>query len=91
ITLNKLKETAEAMNCELIYAIVPKITASQSRPSIDELLNKQAQHKAKNIVNRASEQMALEAQALNNASLQKEIERLSKNFLDKMPKDFWED
>ena len=91
ITLNKLKQTADAMDCELIYAIVPKTTSTQNKPSVDELLIKQAQHKAKDIVKRAAEQMALEAQALDKESLQKEIERLSKDFLDKMPKDFWED
>jgi predicted DNA-binding mobile mystery protein A len=84
ITINKLKQTAEVMGCELVYAIVPKTA------SIDNLLNKQAQYKAQDIVNRASEQMRLEGQSLDKVSLQKEIERLAKNYLDEMPADFWE-
>jgi predicted DNA-binding mobile mystery protein A len=89
ITLKKLKQVADAMNCELIYAIVPKATLNNPKPSMNDILQAQADKKALEIVKRASNQMQMEEQGLNEKALKKEVERLSKQLLDKMPKDFW--
>ena len=89
ITLKKLKQAAEAMNCELVYAIVPKATAEQPVVDVSALLAKQAERKARSIVQRAGVQMALEAQALGTSAQEKEVERLKNKLLHDMPRDFW--
>ena len=89
ITLKKLKQAAEAMNCELVYAIVPKATAEQPVVDVSALLAKQAEHKARSIVRRAGVQMALEAQALGASAQEKEVGRLKNKLLNDMPRDFW--
>lgn len=90
ITLKKLKEVAQAMDCELIYAIVPKPTNSNPKPLIEDIIHKQAQIKASAIVKNASTQMMLESQELTKAALKKEIERLTRQLANDMPKNFWE-
>lgn len=90
ITIKKLKEVAQAMDCELIYAIVPKPTVKNSNPLINDIINKQAQIKASKIVNSASTQMMLESQELTKSALKKEVERLTEQLLNDRPKDFWE-
>jgi predicted DNA-binding mobile mystery protein A len=89
ITLKKLKQAAEAMNCELVYAIVPKATAEQPVADVSALLARQAERKARSIVRRAGVQMALEAQALRASAQEKEVERLKNKLLNDMPRDFW--
>jgi len=89
ITLKKLQQVAQAMECELIYALVPKSTMNNPRPLIRDVLQKQAHHKASKIVNRASTQMIMESQELKGDDLKKEVNRLSEHMLNEMPKDFW--
>lgn len=84
LTLKTMQDMAEAMDCRLVFAIVPK-------EDIETLINKQAQKKAKLIVKRTSNHMALEAQLLSNNQLQYEVDRLAKEMVDKMPSDFWDD
>jgi len=90
ITLKKLKQVANAMDCEFIYAIVPKPTKDNPQPLIDDIIHKQARVKASNIVQQASTQMMLENQQLSKTALKKEVERLAKQLINEMPKDFWE-
>ncbi len=90
ITLKKLRQVANAMDCELIYAIVPKPTKDNPQPLIDDIIHKQARVKASNIVQQASTQMMLESQQLSKTALKKEVERLAKQLADDMPKNFWE-
>ena len=90
ITLNKLRQAAAAMECELIYALVPKKTAQQPQPLVEDLISAQADRKAQAIVKRANVQMALEAQQLDAAAQQKEIERLRNRLLNTLPKELWQ-
>ena len=90
ITIKKLQEVAQAMDCELIYAIVPKSTVNNSNPLINDVINKQAQIKANKIVNNASTQMMLESQELTKSALRKEVNRLTSQLIADRPKDFWE-
>ncbi|MCF6318704.1 MAG: mobile mystery protein A [Proteobacteria bacterium] len=90
ITLRKLKQVADAMDCELIYYLVPKTTPSNSKPMIGDIMLKQAQIKANNIVQQASTQMMLESQQLTKVDLKKEVDRLTSQLTNDLPKDFWE-
>tara|TARA_R110002096_G_scaffold94635_1_gene212886 strand:- start:10354 stop:10818 length:465 start_codon:yes stop_codon:yes gene_type:complete len=84
ITLKKMQETAEAMHCHFVYAIVPN-------DSIEKIIDRQAETIARSIVEESSVHMMLEAQQLSKAENEKEIQRLKKQIIDELPRDFWED
>ncbi len=84
ITVEQLRRVAEALNCDLVYALVPK-------QPIEVTLEERANIKATALVTKADAQMALEAQQLDKTALAKEIERETKRILEIMPRDLWED
>ena len=75
ITLQTLRHYAEAMNCELVYAIVPK------SGSLKQLSEKIARQMAEKDVRAVEHTMALEDQATNG--VQDKIERETKRLLKK--------
>ncbi len=58
ITLKSLRTVAQAMECDLVYALVPRAT------SLDALSRTQALNKARELVVRVEHSMALEDQAV---------------------------
>ena len=70
ITLASLRLAAEAMDCVLVYAIVPKAP-------IDEMLRARATEVADVQLARMSHMMALENQSLDRADQKAERDRLS--------------
>lgn len=82
ITINKLKEAAEALDCRLVYGFVPNT-------SIEESISKQAEFKARLLSDYADTQMMLEAQSLSKDELEREILRLKEKFIREMPNDLW--
>ena len=82
ITVNKLKEAAEALNCRLVYGFVPNA-------SIEESISQQAEQKARAISDYTDTQMMLEAQSLSKQELEKEIARLKEKLIREMPFDLW--
>lgn len=82
-TLKTLRRAAEAMDCVLVYALVPKT-------SLKETLQTQARRKAVQDIARASRTMALEDQALARDETDKAVEAAAAALLDKMPKTFWD-
>ncbi len=88
ITLKKMQEAAKAMHCRFVYAIVP---TGGKIDSIESIIDRQAETIARGIVEESSVHMMLEAQQLSKAENEKEIERLKKQIIDDMPRDFWED
>ena len=83
ITLKQLRRVANAANCELVYMLVPR------RPIEDEIAD-QAHRKAKNLVMRAHEQMALEAQGLAPEDLGREVRSYANELAKNVPRDFWD-
>lgn len=81
-TLKTMRRAAEAMDCVLVYALVPKT-------SLKETLRKQARRKAAQDIARASRTMALENQALARDETEKAVETAAAVLLEKMPKTFW--
>jgi predicted DNA-binding mobile mystery protein A len=73
-TLKSLRQAAEAMDCVLVYAIVP-------RTSLDEILREQAAKKADVELARHHHTMRLENQAMDNRDLAAERERLVADML----------
>lgn len=84
ITIKKMQEMAEAMNCRFVYAVVTKT-------SIQQCIATQAKKKARTYVNKTSEHMALEGQALAQNQIDFEVRRLTKIMSESPPRDFWDD
>ena len=84
VTLKTMHAAAEAMGCRFVYAIVPE-------GRIEDLIAAQARKKAKVIVSKASDHMALESQSLSDAQNAEEIERVAHDLIRIMPSDFWAD
>jgi len=84
VTLKTMQTMADAMDCQFVYAIVPK-------QKIEEVIKQRAIKKARIQVRQASTHMALESQSLNKEQIDFEIERIAAQIIDKMPADLWSD
>lgn len=83
ITLKSLRETAEAMDCQLVYAFVP------TKP-LDDILYDQAARKVRNELAHLNHTMRLENQALSPADLRDEERRLIGEYLTHLNRRLWE-
>ncbi len=81
ITLNSLRRVATAMDCELVYAIVP-------RSSLDDMLMRKAGEKARSILGRVGHSMKLEDQGVDARQAHEQIKSLTKTLLEN-PKALW--
>ena len=84
VTIKAMQQMARAMDCRLVYSIVPD-------GPIQEMISKRAREKALAIVDRANKHMALEAQTLSKEQINFEIRRLQQEFVNAMPSDLWND
>lgn len=84
ISLSSLRQAAEAMDCELIYAIVPRVP-------ISDILRARATVVAAQQFARMNHMMALENQSLDRADQEAERERLIDELLRGPPKRLWDD
>lgn len=84
ITLKLLRQAAAAMDCTLVYALVP------NRP-LDEILRARAALVADRQLSPVSHTMALENQSLDHASLAAERERLIDELLRGDPQRLWDE
>lgn len=84
ITLRSLKEAANALGCELVYAIVPK-----GDSTLESIIKKQAQQIANKRVARVAHSMSLEAQTVDDDVLNNYKEDIVKLLMLKLNKKFW--
>ncbi len=84
ITLRSLNDVAEAMDMKLIYALVPK------DGSLEDLIEKKAKKLAREIVQRASQNMVLEDQRNDDARLQEAVKERMQEIIYEMPKTLWD-
>jgi len=85
VTLRTMQETAEAMGCRFVYAIVPV------EGDIEDVITAQARRKAEALVRKASTHMALEGQSLPEETNKAEVARIARELVRTMPTDFWTD
>jgi len=83
VTLRSMNDTAEAMGCRFVYAMIPK------DDRIEDAITRQARKKARALVAHASTHMALEKQSLPDEKREEEVRRLTRELADKQPPDFW--
>jgi predicted DNA-binding mobile mystery protein A len=84
ITLKSLKEAANAMDMQLVYALVPK------DGTLDNLIDRKATELAIRIVSRTSNNMKLEDQENSKERLKKAIEERTAIIKNEMPKTLWD-
>ena len=84
ISLATLRQAAEALDCTLVYALVP------NRP-IDDIRRARAANVASQQLARASHTMALENQSLDRAAQDAERERLIDALLRGSPARLWDE
>lgn len=84
VTLRTLREVAEALNCELVYTLVPKV-------SLQATLNQQAEKKATHTLDRVSHSMQLENQGISAKSEQELKGELVNSLLQGPYKHLWEE
>lgn len=84
ITLKSLKEAANALDMQLVYALVPK------DGSLDNLIERKAKELAKRIVSRTSNNMKLEGQENSKERLKKAVEERTAIIKNEMPKTLWD-
>ena len=82
LTLNKLRDTAHAMGCDLHYAIVPK-------DEIKNLIKNKARLHALTLLKNASVHMQLEEQGTTKAQIESQVDELSNKLIKEVPEWFW--
>lgn len=86
VSIGSIKKLAESMNCQLVYAIVPKTDYN----SLEEIIDKQAMLLARNLIKKANYTMRLEAQGIPPKETQAQTKQLANELKDKMGSRFWE-
>ncbi len=82
LTINKLKETANAMGCDFYYAVVP-------RGEINSLIENKARRHAVKLLHSANVQMQLEDQATSLEQIELQVDKVSEQLIKEMPDWFW--
>lgn len=82
ITLESLERAARAMNCDLVYALVP-------RESLEKTLDQQALFRAQQMIQRTVHTMQLEQQPVSEAHTSAQVEDLAKELKDKLDSRLW--
>lgn len=82
ITLASLRKLANALDCELQYALVP-------RTSLEQTLKNRAVQIARERLRPVSHSMSLEDQSVETSSSQLQLELLAKEILDGSRREFW--
>jgi predicted DNA-binding mobile mystery protein A len=85
VTLERLAKAADAMNCRLIYAIVPNDRYSDLEAIIDE----RARDLAQQLVRTTEHSMRLEKQGASDDDLTKEVDSLASQLKSRMDSRIW--
>jgi predicted DNA-binding mobile mystery protein A len=83
VQLDTLRGLADALDCDLVYAIVPRSSLAQS-------LESQAIQKAANLVGRVAASMKLEAQGVADKDTERQVRELAATLLRDRGRGFWD-
>jgi predicted DNA-binding mobile mystery protein A len=84
VTIKTLRKTAEAMDCVLVYAMIP-------RESLEATIKKQANKKAIQYLQGSSHSMKLEDQAISNKANQEMLEIITNKIISKSTRTLWDE
>lgn len=74
VTLELLERAAQAMDCRLVYAIIPR----EAGTSLEDIIESRALEAAARILKAVGHTMSLEAQGTTQKEIQKDIERVAR-------------
>lgn len=83
ITLDSLERAARALDCRLVYALVP-------RQSMEALVEERARLLAKKRLESTRHTMALEAQGVDAGDEQEQLKRLSRRLIEQAGSKLWD-
>lgn len=83
VQFDTLRGLANALECDLVYALVP-------RTSLAQTLRDQAEHKAATIVGGVADSMELEAQGVESSATERQVRDLAEQLLRDRGQDFWD-
>lgn len=84
ISLNRLREAANALDMKFVYGMIPK------DGSIELMIEKRAKELAQQIVLRTSNSMKLEDQENSGERIEKAIQEKTEEIKEELPKYLWE-
>ena len=84
VSINVLKQTANALNMKFIYGFIPK------QESLENMIQERAYEIAREIVSRTSTNMKLENQENSDIRLRKAINEKMEEIVYKMPRYLWD-
>jgi predicted DNA-binding mobile mystery protein A len=84
ITLKSLREAAKALNMKVIYGFIPQ------DESLENMIEKRANEKAREIVLRTSNTMKLEDQENSRSRIEKAVKSKAEEIKNKLPKYLWD-
>lgn len=84
ITLNTLKQFAEALDMQLVYGLIPKAA------SLEKMIEGKAREMAAKIVTRTSTSMKLEDQENSKERIEQAIADLTEEIIRNTPKSLWD-
>lgn len=84
LTLDTLQRAANALDCQLVYALIP-------RESLHTLVQKRAEKVARARVKAASHSMALEGQGVDNVDTAEQLDALIKKLTEQGGSALWDD
>lgn len=84
ITLKTLEKAAEALNCSLVYALIPN-------ESLDAIVHKQARKVAAKHLERVANSMRLENQGVSSEDSRAQLENLIVEIIRTRPRSIWAD
>jgi predicted DNA-binding mobile mystery protein A len=85
VTLHTLEEAANALGCELIYAIVPK-----EHTTLEDIIQTRAKQIATERIAHVAHTMSLEAQSIDADTLKIQKDELAKSLKEHLNKKLWE-
>jgi predicted DNA-binding mobile mystery protein A len=86
VTLESLERVAQAMDCKLVYAIIPR----ESGATLEDILENRAREKAIKILKDVQHTMRLEAQGTSEKELQLEINRIARELKESGGSSIWD-
>jgi predicted DNA-binding mobile mystery protein A len=82
VTLKKMEEAAEALECRFVYALVPK-------ESFNSMIQMQEKKKAERLVRHTQKTMSLEEQALSADQMKQQIDLVREHIKNEPLKNLW--
>ena len=90
ITINTLRQTANAFDMDLFYMFVPRAKYKTGNHPLKQLLKDRAYEVAKQIVERTSTTMMLENQSISKKKIDEQIQLLAQKIESEMPRYLWD-